>query len=101
MEIAVHTPHIDVSDPDLADHVRDVLGRFSDRLTRVEVFIKDMNADKGGIDMHCTVEARPRGLDPIAIDHVAETVREALHGAVKKMQTALDRRFGKLDDVHR
>ena len=45
MEISVHTPGIEASDPDLAEQVRDILGRFSERLTRIEALIKDMNAE--------------------------------------------------------
>ncbi len=39
------------------------LGHLSEKLTRVEVHLKDHNADKHGpADMRCTVEARRRGL---------------------------------------
>ena len=98
MEIAVHTPHIDAADPSLAAEVEKDLQRFAERLTRVEVFIKDTNAAKGGVDKHCVVEARPRGMDPIAVDHDAESIHDALRGALKKAVHALEHRFGKHDE---
>lgn len=100
MEISIHTPHIDANDDDLGSQVEKGLARFADRLTRVEVFVKDVNASKGGVDKHCSIESRPRGLDPVAVDHDAETVHEAVQGAVGKMQRALETRFGKLGEVH-
>jgi hypothetical protein len=101
MDIAVHSVHIHADDPDLESRVREGLARFADRLTRVEVFIKDTNADKGGVDKHCVIEARPRGLDPLTADAKAEGIAEALSAAIHKLQRVLDTRFGKLDDAHR
>jgi ribosome-associated translation inhibitor RaiA len=79
--------------------VEDALGRFSDRLTRIEVHLKDVNSHKGGADdKHCTIEARPAGMQPIAVTASAATVDEAVDGAVKKLRTSLDRTFGRIDD---
>jgi hypothetical protein len=75
------------------------LGRFGDRLTRIEVHLKDVNGPKGGAnDKHCTLEARPAGHQPIVVTNAAEDVDTAVEGAIKKLRTALDRTFGKLSD---
>ena len=74
------------------------LGRFSDRLTRVEVHLKDQNADKHGPQhIRCTMEARPRGLGPIAAHHDAADIPAALKGAAKKLRGRLSSEFEKLD----
>ena len=39
------------------DHAMPELGRFAQHLTRVEVHINDVNADKGGTDKRCMIEA--------------------------------------------
>ena len=79
--------------------VRNTLGRFEERLTRVEVHLNDANSHKGGQqDKHCNIEARPRGLDPVAATNAAGSVEEAVRGAVHKLERVLDSRFGKLDD---
>ncbi len=97
MEIAIHAPNMHAQVDALEEDVRHALAHSADRLTRVEVFLKDVNADKGGVDKNCVVEARPRGLDPVAAEHTAATLHEAVQGAARKVQRQLEHRFGKLD----
>ena len=74
------------------------LDRFADRLTRVEVHIRDQNADKHGPDhIRCTIEARPKGMDPMAAHHDAADIRAALRGATKTLQARLTSTFEKRD----
>jgi hypothetical protein len=76
--------------------VRSKLGRFADRLTRVEVHLGDTNsASRGGVDKRCMVEARPNGLQPVSVTDEAAEVQQALAGALAKMTAALDTTFGK------
>jgi ribosome-associated translation inhibitor RaiA len=81
------------------EQVEHALGRFSSRLTRVEVHLSDQNsAAKGGADdIRCTMEARPEGLRPIAVSHDGADPVEALRGAAQKLARALESEFGKLD----
>ena len=44
------------------------------------------------------MEARPAGMQPIAVTHTAPSMDEAVEGAAKKLRTTLDRSFGKLSD---
>jgi hypothetical protein len=75
------------------------LGRFADRLTRIEVHIKDLNSVKGGDDdIACTIEARPRGHQPVVVTERGPSVPLALGAATDTMQTALDRAFGRMED---
>jgi ribosome-associated translation inhibitor RaiA len=77
--------------------VRDVLDRFADQLTRVEVHLSDENSDKkaGRSDMRCLLEARLAGLQPVAVTDEAETVEQAVEGAVRKMRRSLDSTLGR------
>lgn len=80
------------------DAVNAALGNFEDRLTRIEVHLKDQNADKHGPDhIRCTIEARPRGRGPIAAHDDAADIQGALKGAAKKLRQRLGREFEKLD----
>ncbi len=80
------------------DAVNSDLGHLEDRLTRVEVHLKDQNAEKHGPDhIRCTMEARPRGLGPMAAHHDAPDIPAALKGAAKKLRARLTSEFGKLD----
>lgn len=79
--------------------LHDRLKRFEDRISRVEVHLADVNAQKSGpADKRCTLEARPTGLQPIAVTHEADSVDQVLNGAADKLVTAMDRTFGKLSD---
>ena len=73
------------------------LGHLTDRLSRIEVYLADVNAAKGGADdIHCTIEARPEGMRPQAVTHADANVEAALRGAAKKIRHLLDSEFGKL-----
>ena len=75
------------------------LDRFGDRITRVEVHLNDVNAQKeGDRDNRCMMEARLGGLEPISVTHHADTLDQAIDGAAKKLQRALDSALGRLND---
>jgi len=84
----------------LEQHLRHRLGtverRFGDQLTRIEAFFTDVNGPKGGVNKQCKLEARPRGLDPVAAEHMAENPYDAATGAADRLEKVLDKRFGKL-----
>lgn len=73
------------------DAIKKALTRFEDRVTRVEVHLADENSsDKHAADdKRCTLEARLAGQQPVAVTHRASTVREALTGAVDKLEKML------------
>jgi len=79
--------------------VEDAVGRFADQITRVEIYMSDGNADKGGAnDKRCAMEARLAGHQPITVTHHGATVREALAGAAAKLERTLEHTLGKLGD---
>ena len=76
--------------------VRTKLARFEDRLTRVEIHVRDVNASKHGADdKHCTIEARPRGGRAIGVTGEASTVDDAARKAATTLAQRLERHFGK------
>jgi len=97
MQINVHARHINTNEERVREEVERALDRFADRITRVEVFLQDVNAGKGGDDKQCTLEARPRGLDPVAAEHMAAVAMEAVTGAAGKLERMLNTRFGRLE----
>lgn len=76
------------------------LGRFGDRITRVEVHLGDENSSaKGGDnDKRCAMEARLAGLSPITVIHHASTITQAIDGAAEKLEKTLTRTVERLDD---
>ena len=103
VQIQVNTDSNIPGSESLNRHVEDVvhgaLERFSERITRVEVHLNDVNGPKAGENDHrCMIEARLGGLRPIAVTHEAATLDESLDGAARKLQRMLDSALGKLND---
>jgi ribosome-associated translation inhibitor RaiA len=101
MKIQVSTDRNIQGDERLGEHVEtvvnDTLARFADQITRVEAHLADVNGKKSADDdKRCTLEVRLRGRQPFAVSHHAGTVREAISGAVGKLERAIERELGKL-----
>lgn len=78
--------------------VRSKLKRHAERLTRVEVHVRDENARKGGgDDKACTIEARPRSGSALGVTAHAGDVDTAARLAADKLAQRLDSHFGKAD----
>lgn len=103
MKIQVNTDHsVDGSealDQQVEAEVQSALGRFEDRLTRVEVHLADESGDKhgGGADKRCMLEVRPAGMQPVVVTDFADTLEQAIGGAAQKMQSLLTSTFGRID----
>ena len=78
--------------------VREKLARFEDRLTRVEIHVRDENGPKHGADdKACTIEARPKGGKPIGVTEHADKVDDAARKAANTLAQRLTRVLGKAD----
>ena len=85
-----------------SEHLTSMLDRFQQDITRIEVQLSDENSGKAGnADKRCMMEARLAGLQPIAVNHHAESQDEAFRGAARKLLHALEHSMGKLRDHHR
>lgn len=77
--------------------ITDDLSRFSDRITRVEVHLSDVNGRKEGEDdKRCLIEARLEGLQPMVVTDHASKHELAVSGALDKLVAKLDSKLGKL-----
>lgn len=72
--------------------------RFADQLRRVEVYVQDVNGQKGGIDKRCSIEAHLAGLPSIAVHESAATIDDVVSGSLDKMARALERTVARLSD---
>lgn len=97
MQIQIHnTDHSLEGREELATHVRAAVelavGQFRDRITRVEVHLRDQNGDKSGPDdKRCMMEARLEGRQPNAFTHQASTLVDAVEGAADKLRCFVER----------
>ena len=103
MQILLHSdPNID-GNQRMAEHlngvVTEVMGRFGERITRVEAHLSDVNSQvkASGSDVHCTLEARLVGLDPVVVKDHAGNAHQAIDGAVRKLQRAVATAISKHD----
>jgi ribosome-associated translation inhibitor RaiA len=101
MQIQINSDHHITGSPELARRVqtlvRDTLERYSDRITRVEVHLNDLNGIKGGSDdKRCQMEARVGGLGAISVNHEAPSLDLAVDGAVEKLERAVEHKLGKI-----
>lgn len=75
------------------------LSRFSDHITRIEVHLSDENGHKDGVNTkRCLLEARVEGRQPIAVSNQADTLDQAMDGALVKLTASLDTIMGKLSN---
>ena len=103
MQIQINTDKNIDGNEAFAEHARAVveksLEHYADQLTRVEVHMGDMNADKTSPQDHsCTMEARPKGMDPVAATYKAANSHLALEGAAKSLSNLLRTQLGKLGE---
>ena len=103
MQILLHSdPNTDGSQL-MAEHlsavVKAAMGRFGERITRVEAHLSDVHsqAKAGDDDIHCTMEARLVGLDTIVVKDRAGNAHQAIDGALRKLKRAVGAEIGKHD----
>ena len=75
----------------------DAIGRFSDQVTRLEIYIADENGPKAGVDdIRCTAEARVAGRPHIAVRSHSSTLEIAVSSALDKLVHALEHSMEKV-----
>ena len=74
------------------------LKKFGSKLTRVEVYLSDVNSSKFGVnDKRCLIEARPARHRPLTATNRAQNVRQAVGGALTKLRSGLETFYGRLE----
>jgi ribosome-associated translation inhibitor RaiA len=103
MQVQVHTDDHIHGGESLAQWVQDEatsrLARFRDNITRLEVFLTDLDAGKSGAnDKRCRVEARVAGRQPVTVTADASKMATAFIDSVEKLMRALDADLGRVKD---
>jgi ribosome-associated translation inhibitor RaiA len=79
--------------------IRESLSRFSPHITRIEVHLSDVNSSKSGRqDKRCTLEARVKHREPVAVSDEADTIEKAVNGATGKLKNSLNTIIERLRD---
>lgn len=79
--------------------VKEALDRFGEQITRVEAHVTDAvsHAKTHPDDIHCTLEARLVGLEPVVVKDHAASAHQAIQGAVGKLKRAIATAIDKHD----
>lgn len=79
--------------------VNDALGRFGERVQRVEAHVSDTDgrARLGVNSIQCLLEARLADLEPVVVTENGPNAHQAIEGAVRKLKRAVGAAIGKHD----
>lgn len=105
MQVQVHTDDHIQGGESLAQWIQDEAGtrlaRFRDHITRLEVFLTDVDAGKSGAeDKRCRIEARVASRQPVTVTAEADKMAAAFISALEKLMRALDADLGRAKDRH-
>ncbi len=103
MQIQVNTDDHIHGGESLAQWVQDEassrLSRFVEHLTRLEVYLTEVDSGKSGVnDKRCRLEARVANRQPVTVTANADQMAEAFIAAVDKLSRALDNDLGRAKD---
>lgn len=95
MQVLLNTDHNTDGRHEMSEHltavVKEALHRFGDHITRVEAHLSDANSHVKTTpdDIHCTLEARLSGQEPVVVKDHAPTAHQAISGATAKLKRAV------------
>lgn len=103
MQVQVNTDDSIQGGEALVQWVRDEassrLARFKEHLTRLEVFLTDVDGAKSGVnDKRCRLEARVAGRQPVAVTAEADKMAAAFIAAVEKLARAVQADLGRVQN---
>lgn len=82
--------------------IKSSLIRVSDQISKVEVHLKDEDGDKKGKnDKRCMIETHLEGRQPIVVTDHADTLNQALDGAINKLISMIESIQGRQQDQRR
>jgi ribosome-associated translation inhibitor RaiA len=71
------------------------LGRFSQRVERVQVFLVEQNGPRGGIDKLCRILLRVRGLQDIVVEDRDAQLYPLIDRTINRMGQVVRRELGR------
>ena len=94
-----HMEHHGAMAEHLGTVVKRALVRFGGRIMRVEAHLSDVNnaTRATGDDIHCTLQARIVGTDPVVVKGQAGTAHQAIDEALLKLKHAIGAALAKQD----
>lgn len=85
----------------VADQVDAMLHRIGDDILAVDVFVKDANGPKGGIDKQALIRVSLRNRQVIALETTHENLYAAIKNGLKRTKRAVRRQLGKSQKIQK
>lgn len=85
----------------IRDEVELKFGPFRDHIISIDVFMKDINGPKGGVDKQVVVKSRLRNRQRIALETTHENLYAALKLGLRKSKRAVRRSLRKSGRIDR
>lgn len=107
MQVLLHADKNTDGSSAMAEHlntvVQDALGRFGDRVTRVEAHLSDVNGEAriGPADILCLFTARLIGEETVVAQEQALNAHQAISGAMRKLKRAVGEAVARHHPGHR
>ena len=79
----------------VVDTMTKTLERLADGVLSVDVFLKDVNGPKGGVDKQVIVRAHLRNRQQLAVETIDENLYAAIKSGAKRMKRAVRRSLEK------
>lgn len=86
-----HSEHWPVGD--WASLIQEALGRFDEKIQRVQLVLVDVNGPKGGLDKECRLVIHPRRMPPIVIHDRDSNPGALIHRVAGRASYALGQRI--------
>ena len=97
MKLQINAGDVEMSEAireKVTDEVNNAMRHVTERVTRVEVHLRDDAAKKAGDrDKRCTIEVRLAGLQPMAVEHDSDDLYDAIKQAAGKAQRAVEHKL--------
>lgn len=73
------------------NHVRFGITRYSQRVSRVDVTLLDINGPKGGEDKRCRIKLKLDGMKPIIVQETSPDLYKAIGNCASRLKRTSDR----------
>lgn len=91
----------DAIDQFVRNRLNSALRRFDDEITAVDVYMKDENGPKGGVDKRVIIRVRQRSRPMFAVDTASENLYAAVELGVKRTKRVIRRQLRKTRRISR
>ena len=104
MNITTTAPHSESSAPldtFVRSHLINALERFDADIIAIDVFMKDLNGPKGGVDKLVLIRVQLPGRQVVTIESQHENMYAAIRNGVKRTRRAVRRQLSKSRQIDR